>query len=128
MAPMRQSEYEALAAFRYSLRQFLRFSEEAARSHGITPKQHQALLAIKGFSPGGEVGIGELAERLQIRPHSTVELVNRMTADGFVVRESSEKDHRQVYVRLTEHGSAILEKLSVVHKRELRQVGPKLKE
>jgi len=128
MDSVKQSEYEALAAFRYSLRQFMRFSEEAARSLGITPKKHQALLAIKGFSSGRRIGIGELAERLQIRHHSTVELVNRMTADGFVVRESSGKDRRQVYVRLTKRGLDILEKLSAAHKRELRHLGPKLKE
>ncbi|HUH98267.1 MAG TPA: MarR family transcriptional regulator [Anaerolineales bacterium] len=128
MASIKQSEYEALASFRYALRQFLHFSEEAARSLGITPKQHQALLAIKGFSSHGKVSVGELAERLQIRHHSAVELVNRMTADGFVVREGSAKDRRQVYVHLTERGSEILENLSAAHKRELRRLGPKLKE
>lgn len=126
MASIKQSEYEALATFRYSLRQFLRFSEEAAQSIGLTPHQHQALLAIKGFPNRQRVTIGELAERLQIRHHSAVELVNRLVADGLVLREGSEKDHRQVFVILTERGTNLLEQLAATHKQELRRVGPQL--
>ena len=126
MAQIKQSEYEVLAAFRYSLRQFLRFSEEAAQALGLTPHQHQALLAIRGFPDRQRPTIGELAERLQIRHHSAVELVNRLALDGLVVRENSEEDHRRVYVTMTRHGEAILEKLSAVHKQELRRIGPQL--
>ncbi|MCL4530260.1 MAG: MarR family transcriptional regulator [Chloroflexi bacterium] len=126
MASVKQSEYEALAAFRYSLRQFLRFSEEAAQSIGLTPHQHQALLAIKGFPGRQRITIGELAERLQIKHHSAVELVNRLVADGLVIREDSEKDHRQVFVLLTERGTNLLEQLAATHKQELRRIGPQL--
>ncbi len=128
MVSVRQSEYEALAAFRYSLRQFLRFSEEAAQSVGLTPQQHQALLAIKGFPTNEPVTIGALAERLQIRPNSAVELVNRLMAEELVAREHSKGDRRQVYVRLTERGVNLLEKLSAVHKQELKRLGPQLHE
>ena len=126
MAPTKQSDYEALAAFRYSLRQFLRFSEEAAHALGLTPHQHQALLTIRGFPSRQRPTIGELAERLQIRPHSAVELVNRLAVDGLVARKNSQEDRRRVYVTLTQRGEAILEKLSAVHKQELRRIGPQL--
>jgi DNA-binding MarR family transcriptional regulator len=126
MTPIKQSEYEALAAFRYSLRQFLRFSEQAAHSVGLTPHQHQALLAIKGFPGRQRITIGELAERLQIKHHSAVELVNRLATDGLVVREDSEKDRRQVFVVLTERGTKLLEQLAAAHKQELRRIGPQL--
>ena len=70
-ATVTQGEYQALASLRYSLRQFLHFSEQAAGEAGLTPQQHQALLAIKGFG-GAQLTIGELAERLQLRHHSAV--------------------------------------------------------
>jgi len=126
MASIKQSEYEALASFRYSLRQFLRFSEDAARELGLTPHQHQALLAIKGFPSGQRIRIGELAKRLQTRHNSAVELVNRLVAEKLVTREISQQDHRQVYVTLTEHGSNLLEQLSAVHKQELQRISPQL--
>ncbi len=124
--PVTKAEYEALAALRYVLRQFLRFSEEAAQSVGLAPQQHQALLAIKGFPGRDRVTIGELAERLQIRHHSTVGLVNRLVAQGFVVREPATNDQRQVYVTLTESGSQMLRQISTTHREELRRVGPQL--
>jgi len=126
MASIKQSEYEALASFRYSLRQFLRFSEDAALELGLTPHQHQALLAIKGFPSGQRITIGELAKRLQTRHNSAVELVNRLVAEKLVTREISKQDHRQVYVTLTEHGSNLLEQLSAVHKQELQRISPQL--
>ena len=126
MASIKQSQYEALAAFRYSLRQFLRFSEDAARELGLMPHQHQALLAIKGFPLRQRITVGELAQRLQIRHNSAVELVNRLVADKLVTREKSKMDHRQVYVTLTERGSNLLEQLSTVHKQELQRIGPQL--
>ncbi len=126
MTSIKQSEYEALASFRHSLRQFLRFSEEAAQSVGLTPHQHQALLAIRGFPGRQRITIGELAERLQIKHNSAVELVNRLAEENLVIRESSEKDHRQVYVTLTERGSDLLEQLAATHKQELKRVGPQL--
>ncbi|WP_050027468.1 MarR family transcriptional regulator [Verrucomicrobium sp. BvORR034] len=121
-------EYETLAAFRFSLRQFLRFSEEAAKSEGITPQQHQALLALKGF-PGRECAkIGELAERLQVQHHSAVGLVDRLEADGMVTREPSAEDRRQVFIHLTPRGEELLEKLASVHREQLRRIGPELRQ
>jgi DNA-binding MarR family transcriptional regulator len=123
-APIRKDEYEALAEFRHALRQFLHFSERAAEQAGLAPQQHQALLAIMGFPGREQVTIGELAERLQIRHHSAVGLVDRLVAQGLVTREHSAGDRRQVYVALSEHGLALLEQLSTAHREELRRLGP----
>src|SRR4051812_26214601 len=119
-----QSEYETLADLRYSLRQFLHFSEEAAHRAGVAPQQHQALLAIKGFPAGRRITIGELAERLQIRHHSAVGLVDRLVKKRFVTREHHGSDRRQVYLALTELGDQTLEKLSAAHKEQLHRMGP----
>jgi len=115
-------EYEALAAFRYVLRQFLAFSESAAAGVGLTPQQHQALLAVKGF-PGPEpMTIGALAERLRIRHHSAVGLVDRLAAHGLLARRPGRLDRRQVHLALTAAGTRVLARLSAVHRGELRRV------
>jgi DNA-binding MarR family transcriptional regulator len=124
--PVSKTEYEMLAAFRYALRQFLRFSERAARKIGLTPQQHQALLSIKGFPGRDYIAIGELAERLQIRSHSTVGLVNRLESQGLVGREPATVDRRQVYISLTPYGAEVLEQLSVAHREELRRIKSQL--
>lgn len=121
-----KAEYELLASFRYALRQFLRFSEDAARAVGLEPQQHQALLAVKGFPGRDWVTVGELAEQLQIRHHSAVGLVNRMAANGWLVRMPASEDRRQVHVTLTPEGAALLEQLTTIHKEELRRLGPQL--
>lgn len=123
-APVTQAEYEALANFRYALRQFLRFSEDAAQQVGLTPQQHQALLAIKGFPERDKITVGELAERLQIRHHSAVGLADRLVAQGLVVREPDMHDRRQVYVALTERGADLLAQLTFAHRAELQRLGP----
>ena len=88
-----------LAAFCYHLRQFLKFSEDAAQAAGLTPRQYQALLAIKGF-PGREcLTIGELAEQLQIAHHTAVELVDRLSAQKLVERAYGTEDRRNVFVK-----------------------------
>ncbi|CAN5673548.1 helix-turn-helix domain-containing protein [soil metagenome] len=125
-AELSKTEYEWLAAFRYALRQFLRFSEEAARAAGIEPQQHQALLVVKGFPGRDWVTIGELADRLQIRHHSAVGLVNRLVVQGLLARMPATEDRRQVHVTLTEQGAALLARLSTVHKEELWRLGPEL--
>lgn len=119
-----KAEYETLASFRYALRQFLRFSEESARAQGIEPQQHQALLAVKGFPGRDWITISELAERLQIRHHSAVGLVDRLVAQGLLTREPAADDRRQVYIMLTEQGETVLEQLAATHKEELRRLGP----
>lgn len=119
-----KAEYETLADLRYSLRQFMHFSEAAAHGAGVTPQQHQALLAIKGFPAKGSITVGELAERLQIRHHSAVGLVDRLVKKKFVVRKQHVSDRRQVNLALTELGDSTLEKLSFAHKEQLRRIGP----
>ena len=119
-------EYQALAEFRYQLRRFLHFSEEAARSVGLEPQQHQLLLALKGLPEGRAAMIGELAERLQIQHHSAVELINRMVERGLIERSRDEIDQRRVNIRLTAYGDEVLRKLSLLHHEELRTTGPAL--
>ena len=121
-----QKEYEALAALRYALRQFLRFSEEAAVAAGLTPQQHQALLTMKGFPGRERITIGELAERLQLRHHSAVGLANRLVTHRLAARERDVRDRRQVHLVLTARGEEILEKLSAAHTEQLRRVGPQI--
>ncbi|WP_133793347.1 MarR family winged helix-turn-helix transcriptional regulator [Prosthecobacter fusiformis] len=121
-----QAQYENLASFRFALRQFLRFSEQAAQAAGVTPQQHQALLAIKGFPGRSRLTVGELAERLQVAHHSTVGLVDRLVLEKLVKRDASKEDRRQVFVSLTKRGEKLLESLSSVHHEELRRVGPEI--
>jgi DNA-binding MarR family transcriptional regulator len=126
MKQLSKSQYETLAAFRYALRRFLHFSEEAAHAAGITPQQHQALLAVKGFPGRDHATVGELAERLLLRHHSAVGLVDRLVADKLVSRASSAQDRRQVFVHLTLRGENVLERLSLAHREQLRRIGPEL--
>lgn len=122
-----KAEYQLLAAFRYALRRFLHFSEDAARAAGVEPQQHQALLAIKGFPERERVTIGELADRLQIKHHSAVELASRLVANGLAAREPAASDRRQVFLALTPQGEAVLEQLTAAHRQELRRMGPELR-
>jgi DNA-binding MarR family transcriptional regulator len=124
--PISKAHYETLAEFRYALRQFLRFSEDAAQSAGITPQQHQAMLAIKGFPGRDIITIGELAERLQIKHHSAVGLVDRLTAEKYIRRLTDRQDRRQVHLKLTARGEEVLETLSATHREELRRMGPQI--
>lgn len=121
-----KAEYEILAEFRYTLRRFLRFSEMAASQAGLTPQQHQALLAIKGFPGRENVTIGELAERLQIQHHSAVGLVDRLEAAKLIKRSPGSDDRRKVYISLTAHGASVIEKLSTLHHEQLLQLTPQL--
>jgi DNA-binding MarR family transcriptional regulator len=121
-----KAQYETLAAFRYSLRKFYHFSEAAAEAAGITPQQHQAILAIKGFPGRDYVTVGELAERLQLRHHSTVGLVNRLVAEDLIMRVPSHEDRRQVFIQLTGPGEKMLEKLSAVHQEQLKRISTEL--
>jgi DNA-binding MarR family transcriptional regulator len=126
MKDLSLEEYRSLADFRYQIRRFLGFSEEQVRAVGMEPQQHQLLLAIKGLPDGVMATIGELAERLQLKHHSTVELVNRLEKLGYIARQASEQDRRLVIVRLTHSGAAILRKLSIAHHEELEIAGPRL--
>jgi DNA-binding MarR family transcriptional regulator len=120
--PLTKQDFEALARFRFGIRRYLRFSEEIVRSHGVTPQHYQLLLALKGF-PGREwATVRELADRLQLRHHSVVELVNRAQKQGLVERAGHPDDARAVRVLLTEDGDRILARLSALHRDELRRM------
>jgi DNA-binding MarR family transcriptional regulator len=119
-------DYQALAEFRYQIRRFLGFSEQAARAAGLEPQQHQLLLALKGLPDGARPRIGELAERLQLQHHSTVELANRLAMRGYVRRSRASDDRREVLLALTAKGEKVLRDLSLHHKDELRTQGPVL--
>ena len=124
--PIIKADYESLAAFRHALREFLDFSQEAARRAGLTPQQHQALLAIKGY-PGREVvTVSELAERLLLRHHSTVGLLDRLESLGLVRRKPDPKDGRRVLIALTAKAERLLASLSATHLEEIRRLGPSL--
>lgn len=119
------ADFEALADFRFSLREFAAFSEKEAAECGLTPQQHQALLAIRG-APGGTAGVGYVAERLILKPHSATGLVDRLEALGLVTRRLSEHDKRHARLDLTEKANAILVKLSATHREEILRVRPLL--
>jgi DNA-binding MarR family transcriptional regulator len=119
-------DYAALARFRYELRKFQAFSKAAAKAAGLTPQQHQALLIVRGFSDHGPVSVGDLAEFLLIRPHTAVELVDRMTRLELFARVIDGADGRRVLVKLTKEGERRLQKLSQTNLKELRAIGPTL--
>jgi DNA-binding MarR family transcriptional regulator len=125
-AALTAPDYEALAELRYQIRRFLRFSEEAARKAGIEARQHQLLLAVKGLPHTERPRIGVLAERLQIEPHSAVELANRLAKRGYVRRRRDADDGREVLLMLTPKGERSLRELSLDHRAELRTAGPAL--
>src|SRR4051794_31795633 len=104
-----KADYDTLAEFRFALRKFLLFSENAAAGEGLSPQHHQALLAIKGYPGREEVTIGELAARLQLRHHSVVGLVKRLESEGLVQRASDDEDRRRVMLTLSSRGETILE-------------------
>jgi DNA-binding MarR family transcriptional regulator len=119
MRPLSDRDYRALAQFRRALRQFLRFSEEQARAAGLTPSQHQLLLAVRG-APSSPT-IGEVADALQLRHHSTVELVDRAQAAGLLERVVDKADARRQKLRLTRKGDKVLAGLTQTHRDELRR-------
>jgi DNA-binding MarR family transcriptional regulator len=121
--PFRDADYAALAQFRYELRKFLAFSESAAREEGLTSQQHQALLAIKGFSQDRPVSVGELAGYLLIQNHSAVELVDRMGRLGLLQRAPDPEDGRRILIRLSAEGERRLKRLSRAHLEELSAAG-----
>ena len=118
------ADYRALAGFRLALRRFLTFSERAAKGVGLTPQQHQALLAIMGHADPEAVTIGALAERLMLKHHSTVELVDRLTELELVKRVRDTEDRRRVILRLTRKAQQLLVTLSATHLDELKRFRP----
>jgi len=126
--PMSTEDYQALAAFRYALRQFLQFSEEQARRGGVSPQQYLAMIAVRGHPGGDRVTVSDLAERLRIRHHSAVGLIDRMVAQGLMVRQPGQGDRRQVFVTLTDRGAELLEPLAAAHRDQLQRIGGDLRQ
>lgn len=122
LEPLNKEDFEALANFRFGIRRYLRFSEEIVRSHGLTPQHYQLLLALKGFPDREWATVMELAERLQLRHHSVVELINRAQNQGLVLRTRHPDDGRAVQVTLTKEGDKIMAKLGALHRDELRRM------
>ena len=124
--PLNHADFERLAEFRYLLRHFLIFSEEAAEQAGLTAQQHQALLAIKGFGKAKPMTTGDLAERLGIRHHSAVGMIDRLLTKSLVKRRHGSEDRRQVLLALTPKADALLARLSAAHRDELQRLAPLL--
>jgi DNA-binding MarR family transcriptional regulator len=121
-SPLSKADFEALARFRFGIRRYLRFSEEIVRRHGLTPQQYQLLLALKGFPARDWATVGEVADRLQLRHHSVVELVNRAQAQDLVERAAHPDDARAVRVLLTAEGERVLGRLAALHRDELQRL------
>jgi len=123
---MASAEFRALAEFRYRIRMFLNGSEEAARAARLEPQQYLLLLALRGLPLGRQAGIQELAERMQLRHHSVVELADRLEGRSLLRRERSRDDRRQVILHLTPRGEKILTRLAKQRIAELRTAAPAL--
>jgi DNA-binding MarR family transcriptional regulator len=121
MGYLHPDDYEALAEFRYLLRKFLRFSKDFLRNTGdLNPEQYEALLAIKACAAPNGLTISQLSERLQVRHHSAVNIVDRLVEAKLITREAGETDRRRRHVQLTAKGETLIEKLAVVHRTEIR--------
>jgi DNA-binding MarR family transcriptional regulator len=122
-----QTNYQRLLAVRSGLRHFLHWSEEQARESGLTPAQHQLLLAIAGHPDPSGPAIGDVAEYLALRHHSAVGLVDRAAAAGLVTRRTDEHNHSVIRLALTEAGLEKLDRLTEAHVRELKQLAPAMR-
>lgn len=127
MAALADDDYRRLLEFRDGLRRFLRWSEEQSAAVGLTPAQHQLLLAVRGHPGTGAPTVSDVAEHLQLRRHSVVGLVNRAVTAGLLTRSSDPADQRLVRLRLTKLGERRLAQLSALHLEELRRLAPRLR-
>lgn len=118
------STYKRLASFRYEVRKFLAFSERAAREAGVEPQQHQLLLAVRGLPTGARPTVSTLAERLSVQHHTVVAMVDKLEQLGLLRRERGVEDRREVLLRITTEGEALLRPLSADHRQHLRDAGP----
>ena len=123
--PLTDADYRALSNFRYAIRRFQAFSEACAGGMGLTPRQHQALLAIRAVDPS-QATVGYVAERLILKPHSATGLVDRLEVLGLVKREPAQDDRRRALLRLTERAFAVLDDLSGAHRDEIQKLKPLL--
>jgi DNA-binding MarR family transcriptional regulator len=117
---LQAEDYDALAAFRYAMRKFLRFSKEVLAGAKLTPEQYEALLAIKSSAGPNGITVGELSERLQVRHHTAVSLIDKLAARKLVAKERATDDRRRVYIKLTGFGGSALKRLAAIHRREIR--------
>jgi len=117
------ADYQRLLELRTGLRRFLHWSAERAEAAGVTPAQHQLLLAVRGHPGPAPPTIGELAEHLLLRHHSAVQLLDRAEAAGLVTRARDADDHRVVRITLTPAGTSVIESLAPEHLEELRRIG-----
>jgi DNA-binding MarR family transcriptional regulator len=115
------AQLAALAAFRYALRRFLAFSEQASAELGLTMQWYQALLVIKTLNPEGHVSVGDLAQELMIRDHSAAELVSRLVAAKLVKRKTDPSDRRRSLLVITPYGDECLVELAIVHLERLQE-------
>jgi DNA-binding MarR family transcriptional regulator len=116
------ADYDALAALRYALRKFLRFSKEFLLAEAqLTPEQYEAMLALKAFAAPGGMVVGDLSERLQVKHHTAVSLTDKLVARKLVTKQRHKTDRRNVCVRLTPAGSEVLARTAAVHRDELRR-------
>jgi DNA-binding MarR family transcriptional regulator len=123
---LRDEDYQRLLAFRSELRDFMRWSEQAAHHAGLTPSLHQLLLVIRGHASSQGPTVGQAAEMLHVRHHSAVELAQRAEENGLLLRSRDAIDHRQVHLELTEHGQAQLETLTRQHLPRIRALSAAL--
>ena len=123
-AGLTSTDYDRLAAFRYALRRFLHFSESVATGVGLTGQQYQAMLAIRSMDARGPVTINDLARQLLIRHNSAVGLVDRLVAQGLMIRERMPEDRRKARLRLSVKGEQVLGRLASVHRLKLGRIGP----
>jgi DNA-binding MarR family transcriptional regulator len=123
---LRKAEIQMLAEFRYQIRQFLQFSEEAAAAAGLQPQQHQLLLQIAGAPDGTVVSVSHMAQVLGLRHHTAVELSKRCETLGLIRRTNDLEDRRRVVLELTEQGQTALQQLSQVHAQQLGEQAPSL--
>lgn len=121
-------DYRALAEFRYQIRKFLHFSDQAVEAAGMERGQYQLMLSIKGMLDGPRPRIRDVANRMQIQHHSAVELINRLEAGGYVRRERGLDDRREVLLALTPKGEKVLAELALHHHEQLQEAAPRLVE
>jgi DNA-binding MarR family transcriptional regulator len=127
MPRLTADDYEALANFRYLLRKFLRFSKDFLKANGnLSAEQYEALLAIRAFTSIGGLTISQLSERLQVKHHSAVNIVDRLVERKLVTREAGETDRRRRHVQLTAKGEKLIEELAAVHRKEIRERSPEM--
>lgn len=124
--PLNPVDFETLAAFRYQLRKFLRFSKDLLCAENLTPDQYQALIAIRATAARGKLSIRDLAEQLQVRHHSTVGIVDQLVERGAVIREVAPEDRRKIHLSLTEKGEELVQRLGPPHRDELSRLSPEI--